>query len=135
VGVKKGFTIIELFVIVLIFGTAVVFFWVQKNRVDAAARDSHRKIAINAIYHNLEHYHDLHGYYPEMAEMADWEERLRAMDPQLFTDPFGFFIGMPEGMSDYRYEPTGCDKEGRCRSFTLRSRLEREADFIRGSRR
>ncbi|MCL2445136.1 type II secretion system GspH family protein [Candidatus Saccharibacteria bacterium] len=127
---RKGFTMIELVFVVLIFGTAAVFFFVQNLRVQAATRDEQRKVSINAIFHNLEHYHDLHGYYPE--EIG--EHNLRAMDPQLFTDPTGFNLGDESGLSDFRYEPTGC-VEGRCRSYTLRSEMEREGDFVRGSRR
>jgi Type II secretory pathway, pseudopilin PulG len=126
---KKGFTVIELVFIVVVFGIATIAFFFQKDSVDAGGRDEQRKISINAIYYNLENYYESNGYYPETID----EENLTAMDPQLLTDPTGFNIGDPDGLCDFRYEPVNCENE-KCRSYTLRSELEREDDYIKGSR-
>jgi prepilin-type N-terminal cleavage/methylation domain-containing protein len=125
---KKGFTIIELLVVIAIFGVATVFFFIQKLDFDATMRDEQRKVAINAMYFNLEeNFYSEHGFYPEIIG----EDNLKSMDPQLFTDPFGVNVGEPE--SDYRYEPTNCEDQ-ECASYTLRAAMEREDEFVRRSR-
>ena len=128
VYMKKGFTIIELLVVIVIFGLATIAFLFQKTEYDAIKRDEQRKIAINAMYYNLEEdFRSNNDFYPEKIS----EENLKAMDPQLFTDPFGANVGHES--SNYRYEPTGC-KDQKCASYTLRAIMEREDDFVKKSR-
>ena len=125
---KRGFTALELVFVILVFSVAVVFFFVQKANIDAMSRDQQSKVAINAMYYNLEEvYYPAHSYYPKTIS----ENNLKAMDPQLFTDPYGFNIG--DKSSSLRYEPTGCDGD-KCKSYTLRATLEKEDDFIKNSR-
>ena len=114
--------------VILVFGAAAVFFFIQKANIDAFARDEQSKISINAMYYNLEEvYYPTHKYYPSSVS----EDNLKAMDPQLFTDPYGFNIG--DKLSSFRYEPTGCNND-QCKSYTLRAKLEKEDDFIKNSR-
>jgi len=124
----QGFTIIELMVIILIVTLASVLFFIQKNNVTIAARDQTRKTAINAMYYGLEEvFYKANTYYPK----AISEANLLSVDPALFTDPRGVKIGSAD--SDYRYEPTNCTDD-KCRSYTLRTTLENEADFIKDNR-
>ena len=51
---KKGFTILELVVVIVFAAILVVLFFLQKTNVDAMGRDDKRKIAINAMYYALE---------------------------------------------------------------------------------
>ena len=46
---SRGFTVIELLIVVVLFATASVVFFVQKNNVEVAARDEARKTSINAM--------------------------------------------------------------------------------------
>ncbi len=125
---KKGFTIIELLIVVAALALATTLFFVQKTNLDAMDRDKHRKIAINAIYYSLEEsFYTDNAYYPE--EISD--QNLKTLDPSLFTDPWGALINT-EG-STYRYEPTGCT-DGHCTSYTLRAMLETEDTYIKQSR-
>lgn len=123
----RGFTIIELLFVVVIVGTASVIFFIQKNNLEVASRDEERKISINAMYYSLEEvFYKTNGYYPRAID----EKILPSMDPALFTDPQGVKIG--EATSNYRYEPLNCDGD-QCKSYTLRTMLENEADFIKDS--
>ena len=125
---KKGFTVIELLVVIVVFGLATVLFFMQKFDYDATKRDERRKTAINAMFYNLEEsFYSENNYYPEKIS----EENLKVVDPQLFTDPFGINLG--DEASSYRYEPTDC-KDQKCASYTLRATMERENDFIKKSR-
>lgn len=125
---SRGFTIIEVVVVVLVLSFASVVFFLQKNNVETAARDEQRKTAINAMYYGLEEvYFKENGYYPRTIKSTT----LRSVDPALLKDPNGVMIG--ESDSDYRYEPTACDGD-KCRAYTLRTTLENEDDFIKKQR-
>ena len=125
---SKGFTVIELIVVIVIVGVTATLLFIQKNNLAAIQRDDDRKIAINAMYYNLEEvFFEKNGYYPSTID----SKTLRAMDPELFTDPYGIKLG--EQDSDYRYEPTGCDNT-KCTGYSLRSPLEKEADYVKTNR-
>lgn len=125
---KFGFTILELSTVIVIAGLLLILFFVQKQNSDAMHRDEQRKEAINAMYYALEEgFYTENGYYPESIS----EDNLKTMDPQLFTDPNGINIGT-EG-SSYSYEPADCE-DGKCKEYTLKADLEKEADYIKKNR-
>lgn len=125
---QRGFTVIELIFIVVLIGAASILFFVQKNNLQVAGRDETRKTAINAMYYSLEEvYFKANGFYPRTIN----ETVLPSVDPALFTDPYDAKIG--EADSEYRYEPENCDGD-HCKSYTLRTTLENEDDFIKESR-
>lgn len=125
---SKGFTVIELIIVIVFAGFAALLLIYQKANIEASQRDDDRKTAINAMYYNLEEvFYEDNGYYPDSID----SKTLRAMDPELFTDPNGFKLG--EAGSDYRYSASNCEDD-RCKSYTLRSLLEKEADYIKTNR-
>lgn len=125
---RRGFTIIELMLIIVLLGVASALFFVQKNNLEVAFRDEQRKIAINAMYYGVEEvFYKTNGYYPRTIN----ETILPSVDPNLFTDPEGVKLG--ESESEYRYEPTNCDGD-KCKSYSLRTTLESEADYVKNSR-
>ena len=126
---QRGFTVIEIVVAILLLLIGSWLFFNEKAKVDATARDQQRKVAINAMYYNLEEvYFENHNYYPTAIN----SENLRAMDPELFKDPFGNKLG--DSASNYRYEGTGCSTEGQCKGYTLKALMEREADYSKSAR-
>ncbi len=125
---KRGFTVLEIIVVGAFLGLALILFFVQKSNVDAMDRDEKRKTAINAMYYALEEgFYPANGAYPE--EIS--EKVLTVIDPALFTDPLGFYMGT-EG-SSYTYEATNC-KDGLCKEYTLRAGLEKEDDYVKKNR-
>ena len=125
---KKGFTVLELVVVILFASLALVLFFVQKSNVDAMDRDDKRKTAINAMYYGLEEgFFAQNGYYPETIS----EKNLTVIDPALFTDPSGVVLG-DEGCS-YIYEPANC-QDGKCKEYTLRATLEKEDIYTKKNR-
>ena len=125
---KRGFTIIELSVVIAFAALLVVLFFIQKINTDAMHRDEQRKEAINAMYYALEEgFFAQNGFYPE--EIS--EKNLTVMDPQLFTDPDGLNLGV-EG-SSYSYEPADCEN-AKCKEYTLRAVLEKEDSYIKKNR-
>ena len=125
---KRGFTIIELVVVIFFASLLLVLFFLQKLNLDAMHRDEQRKEAINAMYYALEEgFHAKNGYYPEKIS----EENLTVMDPSLFTDPGGVNLGR-EG-STYSYEPANCSN-GICKEYTLKAQMEKEDTYIKKNR-
>lgn len=126
---SRGFTAIELAaaIVVLLAATGLAL-W-QRNDLNAATRDSDRKASINAMYYSLEdvYYPSNGNAYPERLS----SDSLKGIDPDMLTDPNGKKIG--DAASSFRYEPRNCEN-GRCRGYTLRADLEKEADFIKDSR-
>lgn len=126
---KKGFTVLELVIVILFVGIFVVLFFLQKVNIDAMDRDEQRKIAINAMFYSLEEgYYAENNYYPETIENAD---TLPWMDPNLFTDPYGTNLWV-EG-STYSYETFNCT-DGKCQQYRLRAIMEKEEDYVKTSR-
>jgi Tfp pilus assembly protein PilE len=136
---QRGFTVIELLIVVAFLIFSGVLFFIQKNNLEVASRDDKRKTAINAMYYSLEEsFYKQNGYYPTAID----EKNLTTLDKVLFTDPNGVKVGQTTQkvddeevsvQSDYRYEPTNCN-DNQCKSYTLRANLEGEADYTKKSR-
>ncbi|AHB42042.1 hypothetical protein RAAC3_TM7C00001G0176 [Candidatus Saccharibacteria bacterium RAAC3_TM7_1] len=125
---RRGFTVIELLVAIVLLTIIGTVFWYQKNNIEVAGRDDKRKIAVNAMYYGLEEvYYKQHGYYPQKVE----KNTLASVDNSLLKDPRGTTIGSAD--SDYRYEAKNCT-DTKCKSYTLRTILENEADYVKNSR-
>ena len=126
---RRGFTVIELLVIIVILSVGGWLFFTERATINAEQRDSTRKTAINAMYYNLEEvFYELNNYYPQSID----SKTLRAMDATLFTDPTGVKLG--DSSSSYRYEASGCSTDGQCKAYSLRSSMEREADYVKTNR-
>lgn len=125
---SKGFTVIELVIVIAFLILGAVLFVSQKAQLDSIERDNYRKTALNAMYYNLEEvYYQQNQYYPAKID----SQTLKAMDPELFNDAQGVKLG--DAKSEFRYEPKNC-QDNKCKSYTLRADLEQEADFIKNSR-
>ena len=125
---KQGFTVFELIVVAVFASLLIILFFIQKGNLDAFDRDEKRKTAINAMYYALEEsFYKENGYYPETIS----EENIKVIDPALWTDPLGFNLGDPLG--SYFYEPANC-KDGKCKEYTLKSKLEKEDTYIKYNR-
>lgn len=125
---SRGFTVIELLIVVVLLTAASLLFFVQKNNVTVAARDESRKTSINAMYYSLEEvYFKQNNSYPRTLNSAV----LPSVDPELFKDPNGIKIG--EAKSNFSYEANNCTGDA-CKGYTLRTTLEKEADYIKVNR-
>lgn len=125
---QRGFTVIEILALILLLAVVGTVFWNQKNTIETSAKDDARKTAINAMYYSLEEvYYPTKKSYPKTLSAST----LPSVDPQLFKDPQGVMIG--EAKSDYSYEGKACIGEV-CKSYSLRTQLTNEADFVKNSR-
>ena len=140
---QAGFTAIELIVAFIVLVTLAVFFVIQRDNMETAARDQMRKTAINAMYYGLTEVHyQQHKYYPQTIS----RDVLPSVDPTLFTDPDGFTLDgnkctytsfddeqATDGDCNYNYLPSDCNAEGQCQQFKLTAEMEAEGAFIRTS--
>ena len=126
----KGFTVIEILIVVAILAFASILFFTQKSNVSASARDEARKTSVNSIYHTLESvYYPQHHSYPRTIS----EKTLPTINPDLLKDPDGTLIG--DGKSQFRYEPFNCTDDTTCEGYTLRAILEKEGDFVKKNKK
>ena len=122
---SRGFTVIELLIVIVLFAAASLLFFVQKNNVEIAAKDEARKTSINAMYYSLEEvYFKQNNTYPRTVNSTI----LPSVDPELFKDPSGVKIG--EANSNFSYEASNCDGDV-CKEYTLRTTLQNEDDYIK----
>lgn len=123
-----GLTVIELVVVIIFIAFATAIFLYQKANIEASQRDEDRKTAINAMYYNIEEiFYKKNNYYPESIS----SDMLKAMSPELFTDPKGATLGDPS--SDYRYDAIDCQAE-KCKAYKLTARLDKESDYTKANR-
>lgn len=124
----KGFTVIELLIVIAFLLTASVVLFIQYRNLVNQLDNDQRRTAINAIYFSLEEgFYKNNSYYPE----SIGDDTLPTMDADLLSDPNGVKIG--ESDSVYRYEPENCSN-GKCQQYTLRTSLSGEDDFVRQNR-
>ena len=125
---QKGFTVIELVVVAAFLIIAGILGYSQFTKINNDLNNSHKRTAINAMYYSLEEgFFAKHSYYPEKIN----DDTLPTMDAELLKDPDGNKIG--DSGSAYRYEAANCTN-GQCKSYTLRSTLSGEADYVKESR-
>lgn len=119
---QAGFTIIELMVTIVIFSAIAALALTNILGIRAEKRDAERKTDINAMYYQLESFHEVNGFYPETITAKN----LKGIDPASLVDTSGKKVNEDGGL--YTYTPTGCN-EGKCKSYTLSTELESEATY------
>lgn len=121
---QVGFTIIELMVCIVVVSALSVLALTNIRGVRAEKRDDQRKSDINAVYYQLESFHETNGYYPQELSLNN----LKGIDPQSLVDNNGKSINQVGSV--YSYTPSGCT-DAKCTGFVLTTELEKEAPFVK----
>jgi prepilin-type N-terminal cleavage/methylation domain-containing protein len=133
---NKGFTIVELLVVIIVIGILALITITAFNGVTQSARDSNREADIKAVHGQLEAFFATSGRYPTLAELNDSTFRstnLRGLDDDALQDPRADnnTLAAAPAANVYSYEPTpaGCNDgtggtPNPCTGYTLTGTLE-----------
>lgn len=149
---QKGFTIVELLIVIVVIGILATLVIVTFTGIQQKARNSQRQTDINAIDSHVEAFYAQYGYYPTLADLQDAtfiSTYLKGLDPEALKDPKGGAIAATATSSAYSYvsagasacvnttvsDPTGASTANNgCDSFTVTAKLEGGApDYVKKS--
>lgn len=135
---QRGFTIIELLIVIIVIGILALLVYSSFNNVTRDARNRERETDIKAIHSSLEAYYAQAGNYPTLANLNDsgWRQtNLRGFDSAALQDPQGDAetLVATAAAESYAYDvgPDGCDNgnAGDCTEYTLTATLEGGTTF------
>ncbi len=135
---QKGFTLVELLIVIIIIGILATLVIVTFSGVQAKARDSKRQTDIGALDSHIEAYYAQNGWYPTLAQLQDatWRSNnMKGLDPAALTAPNGTIVDSNAATTTkYSYVPThddgtACSATGTandtvCTHFTVSALLE-----------
>jgi prepilin-type N-terminal cleavage/methylation domain-containing protein len=144
---SKGFTIVELLIVIVIIGILATLVIVTFTGIQQKARDSQRQTDIGALNSHVTAYYAETGTYPALSMLQDnaWvAKHMKGLDAEALVDPKG---GDIQGTSDgthYGYAATAggsaCtvsgvtpDQTSDCDAFTLTATLESGGTFEKSS--
>ncbi len=109
---KKGFTIVELLIVIVVIGILATLVIVTFTGIQQKGRNSQRQTDINAINSHVEAFYAQHGFYPNLADLQDYgtwvKLYMKGLDQAALSDPkapSGNIQGTADA-SHYGYEPT-----------------------------
>ena len=118
---QKGFTLVELLIVIIIIGILATLVIVTFTGVQAKARDSKRQTDINAIDSHVEAFYAQYGFYPSLADLQSatfLSTFMKGFDPAALTDPKGGAIAATAAANAYGYTASGSDSAGTCSNTT-----------------
>ena len=158
---QKGFTIVELLIVIIIIGILATLVLVTYSGVQAKARDSKRQTDIDAVDSHLETFFAQYGFYPTLADLQQTGAGnftatfLQGLDPAALTSPDNGTIAATAANSggwSYGYVATnpttpsscsnttattitgGVPQNNGCTAFTLTADLESSTTpFVKNS--
>ncbi|MEI6191032.1 MAG: prepilin-type N-terminal cleavage/methylation domain-containing protein [bacterium] len=117
---KKGFTLIEIVVVIGIIGVLTVIILPSLSNVRARNRDTERISDIGTIQLGLLNYYSKYGYYPQILDKASTTLK-QFITPEAFIDPSG---------NDYNYVPLKRGSGTKCTYYHLGTTLESQTGQI-----
>lgn len=132
-SIRRGFTIVELLIVIVVIGLLAALVLNTFNGVQADARDTERKTDITSLHSQLEVYFAQNAKYPTAANIVDnavdgWADtNLEGLDLAALVDPSDAIVNAAGG---YQYTPAPalCDNATTdCTSYTLSTDLEEDS--------
>ncbi|MFZ1324311.1 MAG: prepilin-type N-terminal cleavage/methylation domain-containing protein [Candidatus Saccharimonadales bacterium] len=85
---QKGFTIIELLIVIVVIGILAMIGFVAYGNVTKSARDSDRQADASALAKKAEEYYASNGIYPDLAQLSAMD----GIDSKTTTSPSGLAL-------------------------------------------
>lgn len=146
---SKGFTIVELLIVIVIIGILATLVIVTFTGIQQKARDSQRQTDVGALNSHVTAYYAETGTYPALAMLQDsaWvAKHMKGLDAQALVDPKGpaKTVAAAAAADQYGYAATAgaaaCtvagatpDQTSDCDAFTLTANLEAGGTFVKSS--
>lgn len=118
---QKGFTIVELLIVIIIIGILATLVIVTFTGIQAKARDSKRETDLNALDSHVQAFFSQYGFYPSLADLQSatfLSTYMKGFDPAALTDPKGGAISGTASGTNYGYVASGSDAAGTCSNTT-----------------
>jgi len=141
---QKGFTIVELLIVIVVIAILAVITVVAYNGIQTRARDTERQADINSVGKKLTEFRIINGYYPRYDDMVDnnmtWvHANLGGLPDDALVAPGGtdansFNGGMTPETNEYSYRSYFDDSGGTqryCSQATLTTYTKTVADCDR----
>ena len=157
---KKGFTIVELLIVIVVIGILATLVIVTFTGIQQKGRNTQRQTDIKALNGYVEAFYADYGFYPTLADMNSDTFRsayMKGLDPaalydpkQAMTDTSPLASAPADGTFEYAYEPTGTScattastnpsdgsapADTGCTSYTLTAQMEgtNTPDYVKKS--
>lgn len=139
---SRGFTIVELLIVIVVIGILAALVIVTYNGIQQKARDTERKTDVNAIHGQVEAYYAQNGKYPTLANVNDATFRsanMKGLDAAALQDPKGSSQAVCASSTatcyGYTVTPSNCDNStnGDCTAYTLTATLEAGGTYTKQS--
>lgn len=150
-GNKRGFSVVELLIIVVVIGILSVLVAITYSGIQAKSRDTERKTDINQLSSRLEAYFAQNNKYPTLSQMNDNDtdnaksfvsQNMKDLSREAFRDPSNKTAN-PYKLVDtptnnayaYAVTPANCDNgsKGDCTAYTLTATLEGGGTYVKNS--
>lgn len=141
---KKGFTIVELLIVIVVIGILATLVIVTFTGIQQKARNAQRQTDINAVQSHVEAFYAQNGYYPTLAHLNDstWRAtNTKGLDPEALKDPKGAaqtLVAAPAANSyayDVETSASGscAADETTCAQYVLTATLEGGGTYVKQS--
>lgn len=143
--ISRGFTIVELLIVIVVIGILAALVVVTYNGIQQKARDTERKTDVNAIHGQLEAYQAQNGKYPTLANVNDptfRSDNMKGLDSAALYDPNGdktdttpLADAVAANVYSYVVTPATCDNgaAGDCTGYTMTATLEEGGTYVKQS--
>lgn len=141
---QKGFTVIELVVVIVIAGILLALILITHAGIAQKERNIERQRDVSELRDEMEAYYSQYNKYPTLANVNDTHWRatnMKALDKEVLRDPSGTAYTLADNPAKgvYAFQVTSaagtaCDNQQiSCTQYTLTATLEGGGTFVKNN--